>query len=49
MRRRTINKAQKGYIRVMFGVKARTVAGLPAGKETPPFSKEEKSSASLLY
>lgn len=41
-----MNKAQADYIRVMFGVMARAAAGLPAGKETPPFSKEEKSRSS---
>lgn len=39
MLEKTINKVRRDDIGMVCGVTARTVAGLPAEKETPPFSK----------
>lgn len=36
---KTINKVRRDDIAVVYGVMARAVAGLPAEKEAPPFSK----------
>lgn len=46
--RRTINKAPKDGVGVVFGVMAGAVAALPALEETPPFSVKEKSGAPLV-
>lgn len=39
MSEKTINTVRRNDIGVVYGVKARAVTGLPAEKETPPFSK----------